>query len=74
MDSCIFKFLMLQTKYSGDKEESNNEERIEKASENISFEGIRQRMMEREGQDVEVLSTGNLCSHFWNLHFKMVML
>lgn len=55
---------MLQTKYSGDKEESNNEERIEKASENISFEGIRQRMMEREGQDVEVLSTGNLCSHF----------
>lgn len=30
---------------------------IEKASENVfSFEGRRQRMMEREGEDVEVLS------------------
>lgn len=27
MDSCIFQLLMLQTKYSREEEESNNEER-----------------------------------------------
>lgn len=27
MDSCIFKFLMLQADYSGEEEESNDEER-----------------------------------------------
>lgn len=55
-DSCIYNFWMWQTKYSGEEEEKKAmmKRETEKASQNIfSFQGRRQRTVERDRWGVE---------------------